>query len=72
VASDLDVHVAGGVSVVQQYLRAGLLDELWLHIAPITLGAGERLLDGVGELAFEPFEVVASPVVTHVRYRVLR
>ena len=71
-AGDEDVHIAGGASAVQQYLRAGLLDELWLHIAPITLGAGERLLDDVGDVAFEPFEVVASPKATHVRYRVLR
>src|SRR4249919_1927115 len=44
-AGDLEVHVAGGASAVRQYLRAGLLDELWLHVVPITLGSGERLLD---------------------------
>jgi dihydrofolate reductase len=71
-AGDLDVSIAGGASAVNQYLAAGLLDELHLHVAPITLGAGERLLDGVGRLAFEPVEVVASPAVTHLRYRVLR
>ncbi len=66
------VMVAGGASVVQQFLRAGLLDELYLHIVPITLGAGERLLDGVGDRVFEPAHVVASPAVTHVKYRVVR
>lgn len=71
-AGNGSVAVAGGASVVQQYLRAGLLDEMYLHIVPITLGAGERLLDGVGDRVFEPVQVVASPSVTHVRYRVVR
>lgn len=71
-AGPLDVAVAGGASTVRQFLAAGLLDELHLHIVPIVLGAGERLLDGVGDVALEPVEVVASPVVTHVRYRVVR
>ena len=41
------VAIAGGAATVNQYLAAGLVDELWLHIAPVTLGAGERLLNGV-------------------------
>ena len=69
-AGDLDVSIAGGASTVNQYLAAGLLDELYLHIVPIVLGSGERLLAGVGDVSFEPAEVVASPAVTHVRYRV--
>jgi dihydrofolate reductase len=72
VAGDQDVAIAGGASAVQQYLAAGLLDELYLHIVPVVLGAGERLLDGVGDPALQPVEVVASPAVTHVRYRVVR
>jgi len=71
-AGDLDVAIAGGASAVNQYLAAGLLDELHLHVGPITLGAGERLFDGVGRLSFEPVEVVASPAVTHLKYRALR
>jgi dihydrofolate reductase len=71
-AGDQDVAIAGGASAVQQYLRAGLLDELHLHIVPIVLGAGERLLEDVGDPKLEPVEVVASPAVTHVRYRVGR
>ena len=71
-AGDEDVAIAGGASTVQQYLAAGVLDELHLHIVPIVLGAGERLLEGVGDPALEPVEVIASPAVTHVRYRVLR
>ena len=71
-AGDADVMVAGGASAVNQYLRAGLLDELWLHIAPMVLGGGSRLLEDVGHPVLEPVEVVASPAVTHVRYRVGR
>jgi len=70
-AGDRDVAIAGGASTVQQYLRAGRLEELHVHIVPVVLGAGERLLEGVGDVRFEPVEVVASPAVTHVRYRVL-
>jgi dihydrofolate reductase len=71
-AGGRDVAIAGGASTVQQYLAAGLLDELHLHVAPTLLGSGERLLENVGDPVLEPVEVVASPVVTHVRYRVRR
>jgi dihydrofolate reductase len=71
-AGGQDVAIAGGASAVRQYLAAGLLDELHLHIVPIVLGAGERLLEDVGDPTLEPVGVVASPAVTHVRYRVVR
>jgi dihydrofolate reductase len=71
-AGDKDVAVAGGASAIQQYLAAGLLDELYLHIVPILLGGGERLLENAGKPTLEPVEVVASPAVTHVKYRVVR
>jgi dihydrofolate reductase len=57
---------------VQQYLAAGLLDELYLHIVPIVLGSGERLLGNVGDPTLEPVSVIASPAVTHVKYRLVR
>ena len=69
-AGDRDVHVAGGAHTIQQFLREGMLDELYLHIAPILLGAGERLLENVGEPRMMPVTVVASPLVTHIRYRI--
>jgi dihydrofolate reductase len=69
-AGDGDVEIAGGASTVRQFLKAGHLDELHLHIAPVVLGAGERLLEDVGDPTLEPVEVIASPAVTHVRYRV--
>ncbi|HEX9228251.1 MAG TPA: dihydrofolate reductase family protein [Arthrobacter sp.] len=71
-AGSKDVAIAGGAQTVRQYLSAGLIDELRLHIAPIVLGAGERLLDGVADLQLEPTEVNGTGLVTHVRYRVLR
>jgi dihydrofolate reductase len=71
-AGESDVAIAGGAGTVQQYLARGLLDELFLHIVPVVLGAGERLLENVGDPTLEPVEVMASPAVTHVRYRVVR
>jgi dihydrofolate reductase len=64
------VTIAGGARAVQQYLAAGLLDELYLHVVPVVLGAGERLLEHVGDPRLTPVEVVHSPAVTHIRYRV--
>jgi dihydrofolate reductase len=71
-AGDGDVAVPGGAKAIQQYLAAGLLDELYLHIAPVLLGGGERLLENVGNPRLEPIEAIHSPAVTHVRYRVVR
>jgi dihydrofolate reductase len=69
-AGDRTVSIAGGASTVQQYLRAGLIDELRLHIAPVILGSGERLLDGVGDLKLEQLAVTSSELVTHITLRV--
>jgi dihydrofolate reductase len=71
-AGEKDIAIAGGADTVQQYLAADLLDELYLHIVPIVLGAGERLLENVGDPTLEPVKVIASPAVTHVKYRVVR
>jgi dihydrofolate reductase len=71
-AGDKDIQIAGGAQAVQQYLRAGLLDELYLHIVPVILGDGERLLENVGDPTLEPVTVIASPAVTHVKYRIVR
>ena len=67
-----DVAIAGGAETARQYLSAGLIDELRLHIAPVVLGSGERLLDGVGNLKLEQTEVSGTRLVTHVRYRMIR
>ncbi len=73
-AGDKDVLVAGGANAVQQYLAAGLLDELQIHVAPLLLGDGVRLFEHLGpdRPALELTRVIASPTVTHLRYRVVR
>ncbi|MBV8259017.1 MAG: dihydrofolate reductase family protein [Actinobacteria bacterium] len=64
------VDIAGGASTVRQALAAGVVDELVLDWAPVLLGSGERIFEGVGDLKLEPFETIHSPLATHVRYRV--
>jgi len=68
-AGDRDVAIAGGAATVNQYLAAGLIDELRTHIAPVTLGAGERLFDGVPPLQLEILAVRAASLATHISYR---
>lgn len=70
VAGNRNVRIMGGANTVNQYLAAGLIDELWLHIAPVTVGAGARLFEGVPNLNLEAIDVSGTSVVTHVRYNV--
>jgi dihydrofolate reductase len=64
-----DVSLGGGANVAQQYLIAGLIDELHLHLVPTLLGAGERLFDGVNDLGgLRPVQTVAAPDVTHLKF----
>ena len=69
-AGDGDVAIQGGATTVNQYLAAGLVDELRLHVAPLTLGAGTRLFEGVPPLELEQVTSRAASQVTHVTYRV--
>jgi dihydrofolate reductase len=69
-AGGLGVDIAGGASTVRQALAAGVVDELMIDIAPVLLGSGERLFDGMEDPGFEPLEVIHSPRATHVRYRI--
>jgi dihydrofolate reductase len=71
-AGGKDVKLGGGADVAQQYLRAGLIDELQLNVVPLLLGDGARLFDNLGdaEIELEPIRVVEAPGVTHLRYRV--
>ncbi len=63
----------GGADLIRQALRTGVVDELNISIAPITLGAGKRLFEGFEEqLTLEPMGVQQSPCATHLRYRVVR
>jgi dihydrofolate reductase len=70
-AGDGDVSVHGGTTTVNQYLAAGLIDEIRLHIVPLMLGTGVRLFDGVPPLNLEQVESRAATGVTHLIYRVL-
>ncbi|MFC8144452.1 dihydrofolate reductase family protein [Streptomyces paradoxus] len=70
-AGDGGVTVLGGATTVNQYLAAGLIGELRLHIAPLTLGAGTRLFEGVPPLRLEQVTSRAASGVTHLTYRVL-
>ena len=72
-ADGKDVSIGGGASVTRQYLAAGLVDEMDLHVVPLLLGAGERLFDGVGaNLKLEQLRAIEAPGVTHLKYRVVR
>jgi dihydrofolate reductase len=72
-AGEKDVLVAGGGTVVQQAIAAGLVDELQVHVAPRFLGGGAPLFDGMpADVGLEIERVVDSPTVTHLRYRVVR
>ena len=71
-AGGKDVRLWGGAQVVQQYLAAGLLDVLELHIVPVLLGDGARLLDNLGgDVQLEQVRAVEAPGVTHLKYAVV-
>jgi dihydrofolate reductase len=70
-AGEGTVAIAGGPATVREYLSAGLIDELRLHIAPVVLGAGEPLLEGLDDLKLEQVSSDEKDLVTHVTYRVL-
>lgn len=72
-ARDKKVHIMGGATIVQQALRAGLVDSLHLHIAPVVLGAGTKLFDNLSDpISLERTGVVESQYATHLRLRVVK
>jgi dihydrofolate reductase len=72
-AGGKDVFIGGGADVINQYLAAGLVDELELHVVPILLGGGARLFDGVRpDLKLEELRTVEAPGVAHLKYRVVK
>ena len=71
-ADGKDVLIGGGAAVINQYLAAGLVDELHLHVVPVLLGGGARLFDGVGPgVRLEQVRAVEAPGVSHLKYRVV-
>jgi dihydrofolate reductase len=71
-AGEQDVAVGGGAQIINEYLAAGLVDELEIHVVPILLGSGERLLEDVGDLKLEQLRAVEAPGVAHLKYRVVK
>lgn len=75
-ADGKNVAIAGGGTLLRQVIKLGLLDELELHVAPVILGDGVRLLDadldldGKQGIELTPMRVISTPDVTHIRYRV--
>jgi dihydrofolate reductase len=69
-----DVALAGGADVAQQYLAAGLIDEIEIHVVPVLLGDGARLFDNLGgaTVELEQVRAVEAPGVTHLKYRVVK
>ena len=71
-AGERNVAVAGGAATVNQFLAAGLIDELRVHMTPVVLGAGERLFEGVPRQRFEQVSARGTSLVTHLVYRPVR
>ena len=73
-AGGKDVRVSGGAATIREFIAAGLIDEFTLHIAPVMIGDGLRLLADLGpdDLEVEQRDASSSPLITHVHYRVVR
>ena len=73
-AGDKDISVAGGPNIIQQFLRAGFLDEIQIHLVPLLLGGDRPLFDrsGTDQIELEANRVIGSPGVTHLRFRVVK
>ena len=71
-AGDKDVCIAGGADTAQQYLKAGLVDEVQLHLVPVLLGGGLRLFEAGVEAQLERVRVLESPQAIHLKFRVIK
>lgn len=69
-----DIRIQGGANTIQQFLNAGLVDEFFIHIAPVFLGSGIRLFDGIDKDKYDVqiIEVIPSKLTTHLRYRLVK
>jgi dihydrofolate reductase len=73
-AGEKGVTVMGGAETGQQFLRAGLVDELSIHLVPVLFGSGTRMFDNLGDqhIQLEPAETIQTAAATHLRYRVAK
>jgi dihydrofolate reductase len=73
-AREQDVCVTGGTNIAQQYIAAGLLEEISVHLVPVSFGSGTRLFEHLGDehLRLEPVATVETAPAVHLRFRVLR
>ena len=72
-AGEKDVRIGGGANLVNQYLAAGLIDEIETHVVPVLIGSGQRLFNGLGrDFKLEKIRAVEGEKVTHIKYRVLK
>src|SRR5829696_1785355 len=73
-AGEKNVNIAGGADTVQQFIKAGLIDELEIHLTPVLFGEGIRLFERMGpeHIELENIRVVASPKVTHLRFHIVK
>ena len=73
-AKGKDIRIQGGAQTIQQFLNAGLVDEFFIHIAPVFLGSGIRLFDGIDadKYDIQIVEVIPSDLTTHLRYKLTK
>lgn len=73
-AGEKNVGIWGGANLIRQYLQAGLLDEMHLHVIPILLGSGIRLFDGLNPdgITLEKVRSIETPAATHFRFEVIK
>jgi dihydrofolate reductase len=74
VAGDKNIWVMGGANIAQQFIKAGLVDEMHIHIAPVLFGEGTRLFEHIGtqHIELERIQTITTPGATHLRFRVLK
>lgn len=72
-AGDKDVTVMGGASIGQQYIAAGLVDEIQIHLVPVLFGNGTRMFENIGDAhtRLESIEAIETPAATHLRFRIV-
>jgi dihydrofolate reductase len=73
-AGDKDIAIMGGADIGQQYLKAGLVDDIGIHLVPVLFGGGTRMLDHLGNehIQLEIIDVIPTSTATHIRYRIIK